>query len=253
MRFEPGFAKIFPAAVRRPAIKGLVWAWSTGYFSGMKAFLFSVLVAAGLANLGRADDVITPTERTELFNGKDFTGWTFCAKGGADPLKTWSIHDGVIHCTGKPTGYLRTLKNYRNYEVDVTWRFLRIAPKADNTGVLVHMQLPDKVWPECIQVQGKHQRQGDLFLMSGAESIEHRGMDANTPLPLHGQSAEKAVGEWNTANTICSNDVVISYINGKWMNQTTGCTLTSGAIGFQSEGGDMEIRTVTLLPLPGAK
>ena len=202
------------------------------------------------AILGITANNITPTNRIELFNGKDFTGWTFCMKGDADPLATWSVTNGVIHCTGKPTGYIRTVQNYQNYELDVTWRFVKIVPKADNTGVLVHMQLPDKVWPKCIQVQGKHDRQGDLFLMAGAESKEHKGMDANTALPLSGVSAENPVGEWNTANTICSNGVVISYINGKLLNQTTECTVTSGAVGFQSEGADMEIKQVTLVPLP---
>ena len=207
-----------------------------------------VLVSPAI--LGITANNITPTNRIELFNGKDFTGWTFCMKGDADPLATWSVTNGVIHCTGKPTGYIRTVQNYQNYELDVTWRFVKIVPKADNTGVLVHMQLPDKVWPKCIQVQGKHDRQGDLFLMAGAESKEHKGMDANTALPLSGVSAENSVGEWNTANTICSNGVVISYINGKLLNQTTECTVTSGAVGFQSEGADMEIKQVTLVPLP---
>ena len=154
-------------------------------------------------------DTIMPQERIELFNGKDFTGWTFCTKSGTDPMATWSVTNGVIHCTGKPMGYIRTVQNYQNYELDVTWRFVKIVPKADNTGVLVHMQLPDKVWPKCIQVQGKHERQGDLFLMAGAESKEHQGMDAN----------------WS---------------------------VTNGAVGFQSEGAEMEIKSVTLLPLGGA-
>ena len=216
----------------------------------MKSFLMAGWVLVSPAILGITANNITPTNRIELFNGKDFTGWTFCMKGGADPLATWSVTNGLIHCTGKPTGYIRTVQNYQNYELDVTWRFVKIVPKADNTGVLVHMQLPDKVWPKCIQVQGKHERQGDLFLMAGAESKEHKGMDANTALPLQGGSAENPVGEWNTANTICSNDVVISYINGKLLNQTTECTVTSGAVGFQSEGADMEIKQVTLVPLP---
>ena len=46
--------------------------------------------------------------------------------------------------------------------------------KKDNTGVLVHMQLPDKVWPMCVQNQGKSGRQGDLFVMAGAECKEHK-------------------------------------------------------------------------------
>ena len=83
----------------------------------------------------------------ELFNGRDFSGWTFCMKNNADPMQTWSVTNGVIHCTGKPVGYLRTKQSYSNYVLTVEWRFVKIAPKADNSGVLVHIQLPDKVWP----------------------------------------------------------------------------------------------------------
>ena len=42
------------------------------------------------------------------------------------------------------------------------------------------------------------------------------------------------------------------YVNGQWLNQTTECTISNGFVGFQSEGGDMEIRRVTLVPLAGA-
>jgi hypothetical protein len=33
------------------------------------------------------------------------------------------------------------------------------------------------------------------------------------------------------------------------MNQITGCTFTSGYIGIQAEGGDIEVRKLTLQPL----
>jgi hypothetical protein len=33
------------------------------------------------------------------------------------------------------------------------------------------------------------------------------------------------------------------------LNQITGCTITSGYIGIQSEGGDIEVRRLTLEPL----
>jgi hypothetical protein len=161
------------------------------------------------------------------------------------------VTNGVIHCTGQPTGYIRTEKTYRDYALTVEWRFLKVAPKLDNTGVLLHMQKPDNVWAPCIQVQGKHENQGDLFLMMGAESKEHRGMDANTPIVKRGPSNEHPVGEWDTVLSVCSNNTVTAYVNGKWMNQTTECTLSSGFIGIQSEGGDIEIRKMTLEPLPG--
>jgi hypothetical protein len=73
----------------------------------------------------------------ELFNGKDFTGWTFYEQGNTDPMKTWSISDGLFHCTGKPNGYLRTEKKYSDFKVTVEWWFPTNMTKAINTGVCV--------------------------------------------------------------------------------------------------------------------
>jgi len=192
---------------------------------------------------------IIPAGRVELFNGKDLTGWTFFMQNNADPKETWSVADGVIKCSGKPAGYIRTEKSYRDYKLTAEWRFVTIAPKADNGGILVHMQLPDKIWPACIQCQGKHDAVGDLFLMGGAESKEHLGKDANTPLPKKGEFAEKPVREWNTCELICNGTSVRVYVNGQLMNETTESTVSSGKIGFQSEGAQFEVRKVFIEPL----
>ena len=222
--------------------------WQTSIVLGA---VFSLALATP-SSAQDAATILTPARHTELFNGKDFSGWTFCMKDNADPLQTWSVTNGVIHCTGSPIGYIRTLKQYRDYALTVEWRFVKVAPKADNSGVLFHIQLPDNVWRRCLQVQGKHGNQGDLIFMAGAESKEHRGMDANTPLPKRGPSNENPVGQWDTLLTLCSGDNVQSFVNGKLMNETTGCTITSGAIGIQSEGGEIEIRKMFLEPLPPA-
>jgi hypothetical protein len=226
------------------------------FLKTMAALAGSVWMLAAGTNACRAQDdnalVVpphSPANEVRLFNGTDFTGWTFCMKNQADPLQTWSVTNGVIHCTGKPTGYLRTTQVFSNYFLTVEWRFLKVTPKADNTGILVHMQLPDKVWPQCYQVQGKHDRQGDLFCMEGAEAREHLGMDKNTPVPLRGNSAEYPVGEWNRCETICLNDKIETFVNGRFMNEITGCTVHSGYIGIQSEGGDIEIRAIVFSPL----
>jgi hypothetical protein len=212
----------------------------------------------GLGSLVSAQTIpaaISPTGHVELFNGKDFSGWTFAVKNNSDPLKTWSITNGVIHCTGTPTGFIRTVQPYTSFKLTVEWRFIKVTPTANNTGVLVDMQLPDRVWPRCVQVQGKHEHQGDLFLMMGAESKEHKGMNPNTPLPLRGGPNEHPVGQWDTVTTICrtasdGTGMVSAYVNGRLMNDTTECTLTNGFIGIQSEGGDIEIRKVSLDQLP---
>jgi hypothetical protein len=85
--------------------------------------------------------------------------------------------------------------------------------------------------------------------MEGAESKEHKGMDKNTPVAFRGQSRENPVGEWNKAETICIHNKVESFINGYSVNEVTECTLNDGFIGIQSEGGDIEIRSIYFSPL----
>jgi len=199
------------------------------------------------------DSFYPPPDKREmsvvLFNQKDFTGWTFVMKDNADPLQTWSVTNGVIHCTGKPIGYLRTTQVYSNYFLTVEWRFVKVAPKADNGGILVHIQPDDKIWPQCVQVQGKHEHHGDLFVMAGVECKEHKGKDASTPVPMRGDSVEVPVGEWNKSETICIRDKVESFINSKFVNQITECTVNAGYIGIQCEGAEIEIRSIVYTPL----
>ncbi len=206
-------------------------------------------LAFALVGIAAAQEIIAPANSIELFNGRDFSGWTFCMKNHADPMKTWSITNGVIHCSGRPIGYMRTKQAYSDYVVTVVWRFVKATPKADNTGVLVHIQPPDKVWPMCIQNQGKSGRQGDLFLMEGAEAKEHKGMSQNSPVPMRGPPNENPLGEWNTNVTVCAGNDVKAVINGKFENEITKCTVSSGFFGIQSEGGDIEIRRIYLEPL----
>ncbi|HEY3763408.1 MAG TPA: DUF1080 domain-containing protein [Verrucomicrobiae bacterium] len=188
---------------------------------------------------------------TSLFNGKDFSGWTFYMRNDANPTNTWSITNGLIHCNGSAIGYMRTTQTYSNEVVTVVWRFVKVTPKANNTGVLVYMQKPDAVWPMCVQNQGKSGHQGDLFVMSGAECNEHLAMHTNsaTPVPYHDGPNENPIGQWDTNVTVCAGPDVEAIINGKSLNKISGCTVTNGFIGIQSEGADFEIREIRINPL----
>ncbi len=210
--------------------------------------LFSLVIALSKST---AQEAIVPANHIELFNGRDFSGFTFCMRNDADPMQTWSVTNGVIHCTGNPSGYVRTTQAYSNCVVTVEWRFVKVAPKADNTGVLAYIQSPDKVWPMCIQNQGKSGRQGDLFVMAGVECKEHLalGKDANTPAALRDGPNENPIGEWNTNVTVCAGSNVKAVINGKLLNEITECTVSSGFIGIQSEGAEIEIRKIFVEPL----
>ncbi len=214
-----------------------------------------IFLALAFSKNSRAQDndsPVTPPTRdmsVGLFNQKDFTGWKFVMKDNTDPLKTWSITNGIIHCTGKATGYLRTAQVYSNYFLTVVWRFVKTTPQADDTGIFVHIQPPDKIWPQCVQVQGRHGHQGDLILMGGATAKETRGKNASTTVPLPDDPVEVTVGEWNKAETICIHNKVECFMNSKFVNEISGCTLNSGYIGIQSEGGEFEIRSIDYTPL----
>ena len=213
--------------------------------------IFSVIIISFAFTGILSAQIISPTNRIELFNGTNLDGFTFCMKNDADPMQTWSVTNGVIHCNGSAIGYLRTKQSFSNCVVTVEWRFVKVEPKKDNTGVLVDMQLPDKLWPQCVQNQGKSGRQGDLFVMAGAECKEHLalGKDMNTPVAFTGASAENPVGEWNTNVTICAGNTVQAIINGKSLNKISECTVSNGFVGIQSEGADFEIRKMYLEPL----
>ena len=56
----------------------------------------------------------------DLFNGKDLTGW-INVNTAPD---TWSVRDGMLICTGKPTGVMRSDRMYENFMLYVEWMHL---------------------------------------------------------------------------------------------------------------------------------
>ena len=152
------------------------------------------------------------------------------------------MKDGAITCTGKPNGYLHTDKSYADYKVTVEWRFT----KPGNTGVLVHMNGPGKIWPLCVECQGMHAQQGDMYFWSGAKCAE---LTKGPKVARKSPDAEKPVGEWNTYQVVCAKDTITIVVNGQEMNRSTAGSVQSGRIAIQCEGAGLEVRKVTLEPL----
>lgn len=189
----------------------------------------------------KAAKCVEPKSKIELFNGKDTAGWVSYLKNNTEASQVWSVSDGVLKCVGKPNGYLRTEQAYANYKLTVEWRFV----KPGNTGMLVHINGAEKIWPLCVECQGMHANQGDMYFWSGAKTKE---LTKGPKVARKGADAEKPVGEWNTFQVVCVGDTITVLVNGKEMNKTTGGSLTGGQIGIQSEGAQLEVRRVTLEP-----
>lgn len=208
------------------------------------AVLISLAVLAGCHNTlgGKSGG-----KKTVLWNGKDFTGWTrVVADPAVDVNDVWRVRDGNLYCTGTANGYIRTETSYSDYHLHVEWRW---PGTPTNSGVLLHVNGVDKVWPVCIEFQLKAGNAGDLVLMNGA-GLTVDGTDRTNAakqfvvIEKKLPTSEVPAGQWNSYDIYCQGDTVRCLVNGIAQNAGTGASVTSGWIGLQSEGGPIEFRNV---------
>lgn len=152
---------------------------------GKIGFLFLSLFALLFALPGRA----TEEDATiHLFNGKDLTNfYTYLGTPlnskkpygkDNDPENVFTVHDGMIHVSGKVFGGLITKKEYENYHlvVEYKWGQKTWPPRADkarDSGVLLHCVGEEGaaggVWMESIEFQMIEGGTGD-FILVGAKT-----------------------------------------------------------------------------------
>jgi hypothetical protein len=184
--------------------------------------------------------------KTDLFNGKDLSNWTFKLKDASvDPSTAFTVQNGIIHIKGEPFGYMRTKEKYSDYELHVEWRY---PVELTNSGVFIHAQLPDTIWPKCIECQLKAGSAGDFICANGTQMNEQKDQ-SNRVVPKMAESNEKAVGEWNSMDIKCSGNTVEVKVNGVLQNKGTGLNVSGGSICLQSEGKDIEFRNVYITKL----
>ena len=219
--------------------------------------VMSMLLSSQTGAFAENDKPVVPKEKIMLWNGRDFTGWKlFTREPEHDVTKTWSVANGVVRCVGKPAGYMRTEKDYADYLFHVEWRW---PGRGGNSGALVHMSGPDKVWPKSLECQLASGNAGDFWLigegrryLENIETAEHakggeRVRDRRvTKLKT---SSEKPLAQWNAYDIICKDDWVVVLVNGVLQNVGTRCSVTSGKICLQSEGTPIEFRNIYIEPL----
>ncbi len=215
------------------------------------AFLLSALAATfAFETCARAAD----PEWVNLFNGKDLSNWVNvnCAP------ETWAVADGVIKCTGKPTGGLRTPKMYENFIMEVEWRHLE---KGGNAGIFIWaspLGAPGVPFLRAIEVQvldegygntESHTTHGDVFPIHGSTMVpfgKHNGMRS---FPSEWRS--KPAPEWNHYRIEGRDGVLRLSVNGKEVSGGEQCVWRKGYLGLESEGAPTEWRLVRIQELPG--
>jgi hypothetical protein len=214
-----------------------------------------------------SEQPIVPARVMSLFNGRDLTGWKAdVPEKDTNPSArdSFIVRNGLLVSLGTPEGHLITERAYRNYRLEVEYRF---AGKPGNCGVLVHASRPRalyKMFPQSIEVQMEHGNAGDFWCIQ--ENIEVPDMakrrprkegekwggsegDARRILNLT-DGSEKPVGEWNRMIIEARDRTIKVWVNGDMVNEGFNCTADRGKIALQAEGSEVEFRKVDIGPLP---
>ena len=256
----------------------------------MQPSAVAVALLAGLSLtplLDRQQDAAAPLPRAFIDgNGPGWRALTLDdfvnVNGDAD---TWSEHDGVIRCTGKPLGGARTKTTLRNFELVVEWKH---HTHGGNSGVFVwcpesaFTDLPKGVLPRSgIEVQvldlgyeenwRKNQgarsdwftSHGDVFPVGGSAmtaftpQLEYQegGETFKVGSPTSSRSfptrrSTRPHGEWNHYYVRAIAGEVRLWVNGEEINGGRDCRPAEGYLALESEGALVEFRNLRIRELP---
>jgi hypothetical protein len=197
----------------------------------------------------------------DLFNGKDFSGW-INLNTAAD---TWKYENGMLLCSGHPTGVLRSERQYENFVLHVEWMhtepggnsgmFLwttsKAAPNSPFPGG-VEVQMLELDWPKLNPGPDGKPRpdayvHGELFGVQGVKAVP------DNPRGERSMSVEnrcKPRNEWNTYDVVAVDGVIKLSVNGKFVNGIRNVSQKKGYICMESEGAKIYFRNVRIMELP---
>jgi hypothetical protein len=199
-------------------------------------------------------------EFRDLFNGKDLTGWVNVNTAE----DTWRVKDGVLICSGKPIGVMRTDRQYENFILHIEWRHME---PGGNSGVFVWSnavpgeknRLPNGVEVQMLELDWVKLNtrnevepplayvHGELFGVGGVKTVP------DNPRGTRSMSREnrcKGRGEWNTYDVVAVDGVIKLAVNGKFVNGISQSTQKKGYVCLESEGAEIHFRNIRILELP---
>lgn len=209
---------------------------------------------------GTEHPVATP-QFVDLFNGRDLTGWVNV--NTADD--TWRVADGLLVCSGSPTGVMRSEKQYENFILHIEWRHMK---PGGNSGVFVWSEgrltgngrLPKGMEVQMLELDwiNQHPRSpgvpnhigyisGELF---GAGGLTARPANPRGSRSMSRELRCKGYGKWNVYDVVCVDGTVKLSINGRFVNSISDSSLRKGYISLESEGSEIHFRNIRLLELP---
>lgn len=197
----------------------------------------------------------------ELFTGKDLSGWVnvTCAPSTFTVAKD-ELGGPIIHCTGKPTGILRSAGHYENFVFEMEWRHL---DKEGNSGLFVwsdDLTAPGVPFSRSVEIQimtgmegNGYTSDGDVFPIHGASMTALTG--PGTPKPGRAFPTAKKMNPspmWNHYRVECRNGELTLSVNGEVVTKGKDVSPRKGAICLESEGSPIDFRNIRIKELPAA-
>ena len=188
-----------------------------------------------------------------LFNGENLEGWVAVNTAPS----TWSVVDGMLHCSGKPTGELRTERMYQNFILELEWRHLHPGGNAgvfvwadDLTarGVPFHRSVEVQVLDHAYGNTRHYTTHGDIFPIHGASMTPVNGRGGSRAFPVELRSNPSP--EWNHYRITCFEGAITLAVNGKVVTRGYDSSPRRGYICLESEGGVVDYRNITIQELP---
>jgi hypothetical protein len=162
------------------------------------------------------------------------------------PPDTWWVEGGMIRCKGKPYGFLRSKKMYKNFVFRAEWRFKKEgwteAPKRwPNAGFFLNAGAIERNWPKSIEVQGYFGEAGSLFgIRGGKVTAAKRGPFVKDRPPF---------GSWDRYEITQRDGKIRVVLNGKFVNEGSNADPSEGNICLQSENWPVDYRNVEIKEL----
>jgi len=212
----------------------------------------SVCLVAAVLLVGVAD-VAAEEGFRPLFNGRNLKGWVPVNTAPS----TWSVRDGMIVCSGKPIGELRTERMYQNFIMEVEWRHMK--PRG-NAGIFVwadditargqpfHRSVEVQVLENAYGNTRGYTTHGDIFPIHGAKMTPINGRGGSRAFPTENRS--KPSPNWNHYRIECDDGNISLAVNGKVVTRGRKASPRKGYICLESEGGVVHYRNLRIRELP---
>ena len=156
--------------------------------------------------------------------------------------------DGEIAVSGSPNGYFATKGSYTDYVLEFDFSYDRPddltadSDFAGNSGLLLNIEGPAKVWPRSIEFQLMYREVGKIYRIGGSQLEGEWDQSAY-------DRAIKPVGEWNTMKVTSDDGAMTCELNGVEVTKGKSPDPAAGQIGWQSEGAPIRFRKLRIKPL----